>query len=98
MEKGKTFPVVSQAGGWYAVEFGEPFDGMKTGWLPATAAVPVAQTNPSASSTAEAVFVKLTEQAARFKQAYQNNPYVTVSGFTVNVVPPSVSVNFEFRK
>ena len=99
VEKGTTFPVVSQAGGWYAVEFDETFKGMKTGWLQAAAAVPTPQVFATPAATnSNSIFSTLTEQAAKLKQTYQNNPYVNVSGFSVTVVPPSISINFEFKK
>lgn len=99
-EKGKTFPVLSQAGEWYAVGFDTPVNGMNSAWIKAAAAVPTGheQTAQSSSSAADKVFETLTERAARFKQNYQNNPYVGVTGFSVNVLPPSVSINFEFKK
>ena len=39
------------------------------------------------------------ESVNRMKERYVQNPYVTVTGFTVTVgAPPSVSINLEFKK
>jgi len=45
------------------------------------------------------VFEEIVEQASKMKDKYKNNPYVSVTGFSVNVgVPPSMSINIEFKK
>lgn len=118
VNKGTTFPVVSQVGDWYAVQMDEPYKGFNTAWVKAAAAVPVTQdflrrgsstmgsstmgiatdVVPGGSSVSDALFARLAESAAGFRQSYQNNPYITVTGFVVNVMPPSVSINFEFKK
>ena len=105
-EKGRTYRVIDKAGPWYAVKLDSPHEGIPTGWISATGAVPVANLGQSSSggtvpdeTLAEEIFKSLTEQATHLRDAYRNNPYINVSGFTVNVgVPPSVSISFEFKK
>lgn len=95
--KGEVLPVVAESPGWYAVTTNQPVQGPTTAWLRAGFALPVVESAPQ-PAVIDNVFQKLTEHAARFKQSYQNNPYVTVSGFQVNLVPPSIAINFEFKK
>ena len=96
---GDTFPIVERAGDGYAVKLDKPINGLNAAWLQTAAAVITAQqASTQSTSFVDQIFSELTEKAARFRQSYQNNPYVIVTGFTVNVVPPSVSINFEFKK
>jgi hypothetical protein len=95
--KGKTFPLVAEAPGWYAVRTEQPFQGTNTAWLRATAAISL-QPETASPSAGDRIFAKMAESASRMKQSYDNNPYFTITGFTVSVVPPSVSMNFEFKK
>jgi len=98
VKPGELFPVISQVGDWYAVRMATPYEGLNTAWLKAAAAVPVPDDARSTGSAGDAIFVRLTESAARLRESYRSNPYVNVTGFAVNVVPPSVSINFEFKK
>jgi hypothetical protein len=44
------------------------------------------------------LFQTLTEDAERFRDAYKDNKYLHVSGFTVHTgVPPAVDLSFSFR-
>lgn len=95
--KGRSLPVVSEVNGWYAVQAESPVQGTITGWLKPGSATPVSADPYLKTTTADGVFLTLTEHATRMKQTYQNNPYVSVSGFQVNVMPPGVSINFEFK-
>lgn len=101
---GKKFRVVDKMDNWYAVSLDKPIKGLQTGWVSAADAVPMlagGDVIPSLvqqQTASEAVFRSLTEHAARLRQAYKDNPYVSVSGFQVNVgAPLSVSINFEFK-
>ena len=99
---GQTFQVVDKASDWYAIRLAQPVQGYSSGWVSAADVVPTnsfGKEPAKASSVAEDVFRKLTEQASRLRDTYRNNPYIAVSDFAVNVgVPPSVSINFEFKK
>jgi hypothetical protein len=47
----------------------------------------------------ERKILSLLERASNFRDAYQNNPYVIVRGFDLNVsVPPSLGISFEFKE
>lgn len=99
---GQTFQVVDKAADWYAVRLPEPVQGFSSGWVNA-ADVVLTETykkqTSSSVSVADDVYRKLTDQVARMRDSYRDNPYVSVSGFAVNVgIPPSVSINFEFKK
>jgi hypothetical protein len=101
--KHQTFPVVDQVGDWYAVELPEPVAGIRAGWVTTTDVTPALtpfkpQVTPPATAS-ESIFSDLAERAVKMRDAYQRNPYFTVTGFAINVgVPPSVSVNIEFKK
>ena len=104
-QKNQIFPVIDKAGDWYAVALREKIHGVSSGWVRAADSVPTmraVQTTPAGqqpSSLADDIFRELTERAVRFRDAYRNNPYISVTGFSVNVgVPPSVSISFEFKK
>lgn len=99
------FPVIDKAGDWYAVKIPENIGGVSSGWIQAADVVPIPSAFPStpqpfqASSVADSIYRELTQRAVRFRDAYRNNPYISVTGFSVNVgVPPSVSISFEFKK
>jgi hypothetical protein len=94
--KGQTFPVVTQAPGWFAVDLGkETAFGSSTAWLPAASVLPSRRVQPRSTSTTS-VYETLAAQASKIREAYRNNPHLRVSGFTVEVIPPGLSVNFEF--
>lgn len=98
---GQSLPVIDKADGWYAVKLGGGGGGQTVGWISAAEAVPEPIPLPngwSARKVAEDAVRRVTTEVARLKDAYKNNPYVQISGFTVNVgVPLSVSVNFDFK-
>jgi hypothetical protein len=95
--QGTILPVVAQRPGWVAVRTEQPYKGVQTFWVRESSTIPVASAYAN-TTTADRLFETLTEQAARFKQAYETNPYVSVTGFVVNLVPPSISINFDFKK
>ncbi|HXF44912.1 MAG TPA: hypothetical protein VNK91_02220 [Burkholderiaceae bacterium] len=102
--KHQSFPVIDKAGEWYAIALPQQVHGVSAGWVPASDVVPSAGTirltagGAQSTSLADGIFNNLAERAIRFRDAYRSNPYFSVSGFAVNVgVPPSVSINFDFR-
>lgn len=107
-KRGEKFLVLDKADDWYAVKLPQPVEGHMTGWVNASDVIVEKAVDASLTgqvvatpsrAVAEDVFRMLTERAGRIRDAYKDNPYVSVSGFTVNVgVPPSVGVNFEFKK
>ncbi|MDR7009601.1 SH3 domain-containing protein [Paraburkholderia strydomiana] len=106
VSKGGKYRVVDKVGDWYAVELNGPLARVNTGWVNAAdvspikmaAGIDVPVNSPAAPSTA-AVYDVIVQKASQLKEKYRNNPYLSVTGFTVNVgIPPSVGMNFEFRK
>ena len=113
--QGESFPVVDKVGDWYAVALPNPeliadmkknpalIADLKGGWISASDVVPErkpvsASTAPSTSSGAE-IYNKILEKIKAIRDTYENNPYVSVSGFSINLgIPPSVDISFEFRK
>lgn len=109
---GNTFNVIDKAGEWYAVSFKNPINDLTSGWVKSSDVVPVqikratlfaerevADVKPTGEkSVSDRIYEQLTKYVMSIRDKYQNNPYVRVTGFTVNVtVPPSVSVSFEFK-
>ena len=98
-QKGQVFDVVDKVGPWYAVELKEPVQGYKAGWINAANVVPIGkQITDSVAEAAEQAFKQLADRAIKMREDYRNNPYFTVSGFSIATTPPSISVNFEFKK
>lgn len=105
-KKNQTFPVIDKAGEWYAVELPDKAQGLSAGWVKADDAVPTIHTperitsgqQVKVRSLAEDIYRDLTERAVRFRDAYRDNAYISVTGFSVNVgIPPSMSISFEFK-
>ena len=100
-EKGKTFTIVDKASNWYAVALDKAIDGQNAAWVNASKVVPVSMvltSNTQTKSYADELYEEILEQVNSFKEKYKSNPYVSVSGFSINIsMPPSVSVAFEFK-
>lgn len=104
---GQTYKVIDKTDNWYAVQFPQEYKGFSSGWMKAADVVPEdvkvglvqAASTQAAATLNEDLYQLLTEKVGRIKVAYQSNPYVSVTGFAVNVgIPPSVTVTFEFKK
>jgi hypothetical protein len=40
----------------------------------------------------------LIERAVKLREKYQNNPYISITGFSIEIgVPPSLTIDFEFK-
>lgn len=95
VEAGEPFRVVQRSGDWYQVES----DANSSGWLKADAVRPLSSTVPASQSSTERLFAELTDKAARLRDRYRDNEYISISGFTIEIsVPPSVSIDFEFKE
>jgi hypothetical protein len=109
LEKGDQAPVIDNAGGWYAIQLPNE----TSGWVQARDVAPIMRKLPSdpfaqaggdyGAETQvgwlEEQIRSLLERASDFRNSYQNNPYVIVRGFDVNVsVPPSLGISFEFKE
>lgn len=95
---GATVKLLGREGNWYRVEPVEPSPQGTQGWIQAPAIEPYTQA-ATASYSSDALFQQLTEMATKIRDEYQNNPFIRISGFDVEIgLPPSVTVNFEFKQ
>jgi len=101
---GTKYQVIDKSDQWYAVTFDRPIEGLTAGWVKASNAVPAAgpyamhMPTPQDRAVAEAWYLQLVDQASKLKKAWQDNPYIAVQGFDINVgVPPSLSISFQFK-
>ena len=101
-KKGDKFLVLDKANDFYAVAA----DNGKTGWItvgdvkPDFAKLGAVDDNTTQQDhdVTTRLFHTLTEDALRFRDAYKDNKYLHVSGFTVHTgVPPAVDLSFSFR-
>lgn len=99
LPEGKVLPVVDKAGEWYAVGLDQPSVGYKSGWVHASSVVPETYTlQVPVKSTTESIYQQIMDKVKGFKEKYENNPYVRVTGFSVDIsIPPAVSISFEFK-
>jgi hypothetical protein len=101
-KKGDKFLVLDKANDFYAVAA----DDGKTGWItvgdvkPDFVKLGVVEENTTQQDhdVTTRLFQTLTEDAVRFRDAYKDNKYLHVSGFTVHTgAPPAVDLSFSFR-
>jgi hypothetical protein len=86
--------VLDKTDAWYAVELSDGRDPPRTGWINADSVVPVAfGPHPLAGvSPVDAAVRKINALI----EAYKNNPYVRITGFSVDIsTSPSITVEFE---
>jgi hypothetical protein len=102
VKRGDKLLVLDKATDFYAVAA----DNGKTGWIAAGDVKPdfvklgavEDDTTQEDNSVTARLFQTLTEDAVRFRDAYKDNKYLHVSGFTVHTgVPPAVDLSFSFR-
>ena len=106
---GTKYPVLDKVGDWYAIALDEPLKGYSSGWVQAAKAVPywriaaaeepglVADVAMSPSVT-ERLYSQIAASVNAVRQKYETNPYVGISGFSVDMtLPPGVSVLFHFK-
>lgn len=94
---GQQFQVVDRAGDWYAISLPNGVNGINTGWVNAASVVPVGFSG-FVQRTADAALQKGIEKAVELKDAYANNPYISVSGFSISAgTDTSISMSFEFK-
>lgn len=94
---GVTLPVVKKVDDWYVVNLlGE--GGQKFGWVQADWVAPKDYNLKANASSEEDIYQKVIGKIQDLKKKYDNNDYVRVSGFSVDVgIPPSVNISFEFK-
>ena len=94
---GATLPVVNKVDDWYVVNLiGE--DDHKFGWVQSDWVAPKDYKFTATGSNEEDIYQKVIGRIQEFKRKYDDNDYVRVSGFSVDVgIPPSVNISFEFK-
>jgi len=99
--KGALYKVIDKVGNWYAVALPKPKEGIESAWVSTTDVTPLispVQTGYAKQSIIEKMYEKIMESVKKIRDKYQNNPYVSVSGFSIDIgMPPSVSVSFKFK-
>lgn len=102
--QGQSFKVIDKANDWYAVAIEKHGSTPTAGWINAADSTPVVLV-PSGKKVSAGVtkpndiFDDFLSQVSKMKEKYKNNSYLSVTGFSINVgVPPSLSVNIEFKK
>ncbi|MCC5812008.1 MAG: SH3 domain-containing protein [Ectothiorhodospiraceae bacterium] len=99
LTQGEQLRVIDKVGEWYAVEYAP----MQSGWLSAEGVVPIGMlplVGPMEGIAAaqRRIFRNLVERAASLRDSYSNNPYLSVSGFSIDLsVPPALTISFEFK-
>ena len=106
---GKQFPLLDKVGDWYAIALDNPVEGVPAGWVQAAKAVPswdltmvgdVASVAEAAAkpSLTERVYAEITAAVNDVRLKYDKDPYVGITGFSVEMsLPPGVSIMFEFK-
>lgn len=98
LPEGKTLPVVDKAGEWYAVQLDNGPDNYKAGWIQSGAVVPETFSLASLQTRAADSYQRMMDRVQGLKEKYSSNPYVRITGFSVDItVPPAVSIAFEFK-
>jgi uncharacterized protein YgiM (DUF1202 family) len=89
LTQGQEYPVFDKVGNWYAIEAA----GGRLGWVNAANVVP----KPTAAAGSSGGVDWLVSKAQELRTKYQNNPYLSVTGFGVTLLPPSLTINFDFK-
>ncbi len=94
-EAGTKYKIVDKMPEWYALDVaGTGVGGLTTGWVHASAGVPVV----ASVSKIGGITGYLIEKAIAVREYFRNNEYFYVKGFTLTGgISPSVSLNFEFK-
>jgi hypothetical protein len=97
LKAGATLPVVNKVDDWYVVNLSGEGD-HKFGWVQADWVAPKDYNFTTKVSNEEDIYQKVISRIQDFKRKYDDNDYVRVSGFSVDVgIPPSVNISFEFK-
>jgi hypothetical protein len=94
---GATLPVVNKVDDWYVVNLLGEGD-HKVGWVQADWVAPKDYNFTAKATSEEDIYQKVIGKIQDLKRKYDDNDYVRVSGFSVDVgIPPSVNISFEFK-
>jgi hypothetical protein len=100
--EGKLYSVIDKASNWYAVQLEEPIAGQSVAWVSAASVAPMVffdDIEYQIDSFTNGIYEKILNQINSFKDKYKNNPYVNVSGFSINIgTNISATVSFEFKE
>lgn len=99
LPEGRTLPVIDKFDGWYAVEIGDKNEKYRAGWVQASDVVPnrIVGLAAMAPRTPD-MYHDTMDRVKQLQQKYSDNPYVRISGFSVEIgIPPTVSITFEFK-
>lgn len=109
LKPGARYSVVDKVGNWYALgpDLFPPVLGnppvqaaqyWEPGWVSARDVTVVPVQTQTAPNTLDAIYDKLSRAAITMRDRYKSNPYVFIRGFDVEVVPPGLSISFEFKE
>lgn len=91
LNTGQAVEVVDRVGDQYAIFAKNPKGKVVSGWVEASDVKPAPAPDSLRSSATELIVQKL----GQLYQKYKNNPYVSVTGFSVQIgIPPSVTIEF----
>ena len=98
LPEGQTARIVDKAGDWYAIGLDQEVKGQRAGWVPASSVVPEPVAFGPSPINKDDIYESIMEQVSAFKEKYKQNPYIRITGFSVDVsLSPGVSVDFEFK-
>lgn len=98
LPEGQTARIVDKAGEWYAIGLEQEVKGQNTGWVSASSAAPEMIAFGPSPINKDDLYEAIMEQVSAFKEMYSTNPYIKITGFSVDIsLSPGVSVDFEFK-
>jgi hypothetical protein len=102
VEEGKSFPVIDKVGDWYAVSLDDPVRGMETGWISSEESVPSVIPAGVIDDAINKVFIEQYQNVLNviywLQKKNSNNPFITISGFSIGVKPLSATIHLDFKQ
>jgi hypothetical protein len=96
LPEGTSAAIVDRVGPWYAIKLNDQYQ--QTGWVEAGTVVPEPAAFGPYPVTGDDLYERAMEQVKILKKKYEENPYIRITGFSLEVsVPPAISVDFEFK-
>ncbi|WP_298775141.1 hypothetical protein [uncultured Shewanella sp.] len=100
--KAISYQVIDKKEGWYAVKLNAIYFGKKFAWIESSDVLPsniLSNITKLSTQSSELLYKNLILLLIDFEHKYKDNPYLTPSGFTINIEEsPSISVTFEFNE
>jgi uncharacterized protein YgiM (DUF1202 family) len=105
---GETYEVLDKTSDWYAVRLEKPIGGLNSGWINASEVTPeysfnvigkkIMAVRETDKSLLDKAYERLVKSVTEMRNKYEKNPYVSITGFSIDVgIPPSVAISFEFK-